>query len=219
MELQTDDARMNRDELKTIEIRALNGSRYDGVQFTLQWDVNQLEVVSVEPNAKLNVRDDHYSLLHQPSGRMTFSWNGLLSDGDVLFTLQVRSKSNVRLSESLVVNSAITPAVSVVKDDVEEGQVVLGFRGMAAEEFVVLQNEPNPWNRETVIGMLMPESGPVTISVYDLTGKVHMTETLQLPKGYNEYTIDRNRINQAGVYYYQIDYQTQTQTRKMVIME
>lgn len=38
-------------------------------------------------------------------------------------------------------------------------------------------------------------------------------------KGYNEYQLSNAKISQAGVYYYQIDYQSNTVTKKMIITE
>ncbi|MBL7821441.1 MAG: hypothetical protein JNL65_12580, partial [Saprospiraceae bacterium] len=48
---------------------------------------------------------------------------------------------------------------------------------------------------------------------------IQMKERVEMKKGYNEYQISKAQINQAGVYYYQIDYQSNTVTKKMIITE
>ncbi|MGB3084637.1 MAG: T9SS type A sorting domain-containing protein, partial [Saprospiraceae bacterium] len=62
-------------------------------------------------------------------------------------------------------------------------------------------------------------NGEVTISVYDITGKVYLKERKEMRKGYNEYSLDKSQLPNAGVYYYQVDYRNNTITKKMVIID
>jgi hypothetical protein len=219
MELQVDEQKLARDESQELVLRVANGSEYEGMQFTLQWDLNQLELEGVQGNDALKIRDDNYSLLHAQEGKLTFSWNGNMKDADWILKLRFKAKQNVRISEALIVNSTITPTVSVVKESGNEGQLILNFKGSSSSEFVVLQNEPNPWNRETAIGMLLPAEGEVGITVYDITGKVYFRDRKLMNKGYNEYMLNKDQLNHSGVYYYQIEFQSNTVSRKMLVTE
>jgi hypothetical protein len=217
LELQMDEHSFVNDEIAEIDIHVANGAAYDGMQFTLQWDLNQIELVGIQGNEELKIREDNYSVARTAEGKMSFSWNGEMSNGDWILKMKFRAKKPAKLSEALTLNSSVTPALSVVKNNQEEGQVSLNFKGIIAREFTVLQNEPNPWNHETTIGMLLPDAGEVNITIYDVTGKIHMRDKREMAKGYNEYVLGQSQLPHSGVYYYQVDYLTNTITRKMII--
>ena len=217
MELQVDEKRFAKDEIVEMELRVENGSVFEGMQFTLQWDINQLDLEGIQGNEKLKIREDNYSLLHSGEGKLSFSWNGELQNSDWILNLKFKARKASVLSESIQINSAITPALSVVKGSGDESQMFINYKGSSSKEFIVLQNEPNPWNHETSIGMLLPEAGEVSITIYDLSGKVFLNEKVQMNKGYNEYNLNESKLSHSGVYYYQVDYLTNTITRKMLI--
>jgi hypothetical protein len=150
---------------------------------------------------------------------MSFSWNGDMQNGDWILNLKFRAKRDLRLSEAIAINSAVTPALSVTKESKDEAQLSHGFRGSVANEFIVLPNEPNPWNQSTTIGMLLPDAGEVSITVYDVTGKIFLSEKRQMNRGYNEYILHKDQLNHSGVYYYQVDYLNNTVSRKMIISD
>jgi hypothetical protein len=219
LELQSDELKLAKDEIKEVEIKVMNGDEFDGMQFTMQWDKSQLELLSVNGNEELKIKEDNYSLLKSAEGKLSFSWNGEMKNGDWILKLSFKAKQECNVSNAIVVNSSITPSLSVVKNNGEEGQISMNFTGSTANEFVVLQNEPNPWNHETSIGMLLPQSGEVSITVYDVTGKVYLRDKKAMNKGYNEYILSKEQAMHAGVYYYQVDYMTSTVSRKMIITE
>lgn len=217
LELQTVDKKILKDEVEDIEIRVNNGALFSGLQFTLQWNVGQLELISAEGNEELNIHEDHYSLLHAKEGKLSFSWNGELSNGDLILKLRMKGLKEFNLSDAIAMTSEITPALSVTKDGGEEGAIAMNFVGSGPDNFVVLQNEPNPWNHQTTIGMVLPEAGEVGITVYDLAGKIYLSERKQMNKGYNKYILSESQLAHSGVYYYQVDFLSSTVTRKMVI--
>lgn len=217
MELQTDEQDMAPGEVTEVEIQVQNGALFEGLQFTLQWNLNVLELESATGNEDLKIHEENYSLLRRGEGILTFSSNGELHNVDWILKLKFKIKQVARLSESIMINSAITPALCVVKESGEEAPIVMNFKGSSANEFVVLQNEPNPWNHQTSVGMLIPQSGEINVTIYDLTGKVYLNEKVKVNKGYNEYRLNESQLAHPGVYYYQIDYLTNTITKKMVI--
>ncbi len=217
LELQVDEQELSKDQTQDIEVRVANGSAFEGMQFTLQWDVNQLQLEGAFGNEEIKIREDNYSMVRSNDGKLTFSWNGEMNNYDWILKLKFKAKQTIKVSEAITVNSSITPAVSVVKDNIEEGQVVLNFNGSSSNAFIVLQNEPNPWSHETTIGMILPAAGEVNLTLYDVAGKVYLREKAQMNKGYNEYILGDASLIHSGVYYYQVDYLTNTITRKMVI--
>ena len=219
LELQTEELSLAKDESREIEIQVMNGAEYVGMQFTLQWDINQIELQDVNGNEELKIQNDNYSMMKSGEGKLTFSWDGEMNNGDWILKLRFIAKQSTIISNAILINSGLTPALSVLKNNGEEGQVTMNFKGSSANEFVVLQNEPNPWNHETSIGMLLPQSGEVNITVYDVTGKVYLRDKKLMSKGYNEYILNKDQLIHSGVYYYQVDYLTNTVSRKMIITD
>lgn len=217
MELEISDKQLAKDEIAEIEIRVANASLFDGMQFTLAWDKHQLELLNVTGNSDYKIGDENYSILRKQEALMSFCWNGELNDGDWILKMQYKARKTTRFSDAIHMSSEITPALAVSKEYNEEVPLTLRFNGVNEDEFIVMQNEPNPWNQHTTIGMFIPVQGEVDLSIYDLTGKVLLNKKITVHKGYNEVQISSDLLPGNGVYYYQLDYLNHTATRKMII--
>ena len=94
---------------------------------------------------------------------------------------------------------------------------------------LLLQNYPNPFNPETWIPYQLSEDTPVSISIYDTTGKLVRTLSLgfQSTGFYNSrehaaYWDGRNDLGErvaSGVYFYQLVTPTFQQTQRMLIVK
>ncbi len=93
----------------------------------------------------------------------------------------------------------------------------------------LLQNYPNPFNPETWIPYQLSEASPVSVSVYDTTGKLIRKLSLGFQSAgfYNSreraaYWDGRNALGErvaSGVYFYQLTTATFQQTRRLVIVK
>lgn len=98
--------------------------------------------------------------------------------------------------------------------------LALSFRsGNTDAEFALYQNEPNPVRGNTVIGYDVPAAGAVTLTVFDVTGKVVIVKDVEALKGYNTITINSTELPATGVLYYRLDAGEYTATKKMVVIE
>ncbi len=96
----------------------------------------------------------------------------------------------------------------------------LTFRGSeTVAEFALYQNEPNPFKGNTVIGYDVPQSGHVTLTVFDVTGKVLTVKEAEATKGYNTISVSSKELPSVGVLYYRLDANEYTATKKMIIIE
>ena len=94
---------------------------------------------------------------------------------------------------------------------------------------LLLQNYPNPFNPETWIPYQLSEDSPVSVSIYDTTGKLVRTLSLGFQSAgfYNSrshaaYWDGRNALGErvaSGVYFYQLTTPTFQQTRRLVILK
>ncbi len=218
LELEINELSLVENESAELILKAINGSEFYGMQFTLQWDINKMELEGLVGNELLNINEDNFSVFRVREGKLSFSWNGDMSETNWLLKLKFKAVKNLKISESIAINSTVTPALSVPRSMDEDARVILSFKGSLEDDFRVLQNEPNPWSQTTVIGMILPQAGEVSITIYDVSGKVFLRDKLRLNKGYQEYQLNHNQLPQSGVYYYQVDHQTNSETRKMVIL-
>ena len=97
------------------------------------------------------------------------------------------------------------------------------------EETKLLPNYPNPFNPDTWIPYQLSEGATVTVKIYDVTGSLVRTiEVGHKPGGYYltreraVYWDGRNEKGESvssGVYFYTLNTDTYTQTRRMVIVK
>ena len=97
------------------------------------------------------------------------------------------------------------------------------------DQNLLLQNYPNPFNPETWIPYQLSEDTPVSVSIYDTTGKLVRTLSLgfQAAGFYNSrsraaYWDGRNEVGErvaSGVYFYQLTTPAFQQTRRLVILK
>jgi hypothetical protein len=84
--------------------------------------------------------------------------------------------------------------------------------------FSLEQNYPNPFNPSTTIKYSLPESGKITLKVYDILGN----EMALLEEGYKEkgiYSIAFTPNLASGIYFYRLQYSEGIITRKMLLLK
>lgn len=85
--------------------------------------------------------------------------------------------------------------------------------------FMLYQNEPNPFDGSTVISYDLPSAQHVTLSVFDITGRMLLTRQQESGKGRNAFHIQADEINATGVLYYQVEANGFSATKKMLIVD
>ncbi|MEO8513497.1 MAG: T9SS type A sorting domain-containing protein [Ignavibacteria bacterium] len=102
------------------------------------------------------------------------------------------------------------------------GQISIGIENTGYEiptAYSLNQNYPNPFNPVTNIKFSIPNSGNVKLTVFDITGRE--VETL-INENLNAgiYKVDWNASNySSGVYFYKLESENFTDTRKMMMIK
>ena len=208
-----------------VNFTAKDFANISGYQFTIGYDVDALDFVGLEGKAA-DISGENFGLTNLERGKITTSWNGksatTLSSDEVLFTLTFKATKSGKLSKAINVNSSLTPAVAFNGNE-ENMEVALEFNSnngvVAANNFELLQNNPNPFKESTTISFNLPAAGKATISIYGVDGKVLKLIQGEYAKGMNNVVINRGDIPAAGVVYYQLDTDTDSAVRKMIIIE
>lgn len=87
------------------------------------------------------------------------------------------------------------------------------------KEFYLSQNFPNPFNSSTIIKYSIPNSGLISMKVYDILGR-EITTLVNEIKSSGEYQVrfDAEVLN-SGIYFYTILSENYTQTKKMILLK
>ncbi|MCF8245779.1 MAG: HYR domain-containing protein [Saprospiraceae bacterium] len=209
-----------------VPFKASNFINLTGYQFALQFDPEALSLEDIEVGELEGLNESNFGLTMLEDGIITTSWdnskNTLHDNNTVLFTLVFKANIKSNLSKMLQVSGTVIPAEAyrTAGQDVELLDVHLRFNNteqtVVADDFELLQNNPNPFRETTAIGFRLPEAGKATLTVYDLSGKVLKTISEDFAKGYNEVILNQNELGAAGILFYQLETATQTATRRMV---
>ena len=176
-----------------------------GYQFTLE--LGSLELLEVE-----GISEDKWAL-HGDQLTVSADLDGERS-GELL-TLRVKGEEASAVTSELAVSSAITRAEAYVGSDLDVA--VIRLTGAEAA-FSLGQNEPNPFNSQTVISYVLPEASAVTLTLTDVTGKILNVLEAEGVQGRNEITVDRSGL-EAGMIYYRLEAGKYSQTRHMIVIE
>ena len=85
--------------------------------------------------------------------------------------------------------------------------------------YILSQNYPNPFNSSTTIRWQLPETGFVTIKIYDVLGReVKTLLNEDLSAGKHKIVLDVTQLS-SGIYFYQLKASDFIQTKKMVLVK
>lgn len=104
-------------------------------------------------------------------------------------------------------------------------EIQVKFRGSELEStenpdgFTLLQNYPNPFNPVTLFRYFLPSQATVTISVFDIQGKRVFKEIIQnSDAGFHSFEFNGDGFA-AGSYLLKLDWNGQTQTKRMQLIK
>jgi hypothetical protein len=153
------------------------------------------------------------------------TWRTVTVDVDALFGTADRVQVRFRASDEL-------PG-SLVEAGVDEFRLLADFGpptdadvalGAGALDFVLSQNQPNPFRPQTEISYAIPEPARVELTVYNVRGQV-VRQLASGPREVGRYTVSWNgedsggRRVAAGVYFYRLKAGGKTLTKKMTVLK
>ena len=148
---------------------------------------------------------------------------------DLIKTVPSTSKDVIAALRALNELEAIPNKSQRVQLAIELLRHYLSIADRNVQETKLLPNYPNPFNPDTWIPYQLSEGSTVTLKIYDVTGSLMRTiEVGHKPVGYYltreraVYWDGRNEKGESvssGVYFYTLNTDTYTQTRRMVIVK
>jgi len=218
VELYSDNRFVNKDEVVNVPLISADEMNIEGIQFTVSFNPEYLEYSGFE-NASLNLNDNNFGIKHLDRGLLTLSWNKtsglILSKDSKLLSFVFEVKRSGFIGDLIEINSEITP-IAVFDDKENEKGILFEFRNSGAKEFVLYQNEPNPWSFSTNFRYELPEDGDVKITITNGYGGLLFRSKLKGKAGMNSFTIDKNEIKYSGMLFVDFEFKGKHQVKKMI---
>jgi Cohesin domain/Dockerin type I domain len=223
LEFMVNDMKLAADNTYEVVFKTKNLDNVAGYQFTLNFDKDNLEFISLKDND--NGADAAFGFTHLDKGVITTSWmnatNIAFKPMETVFTIKFKAKNGVFLSEMLKITSDFTKAEAYTQQG-EAMNVALGFMAttpttnVAEEKFALYQNQPNPFKGNTTVGFYLPTASRATLTVIDQTGRLITSIDDDFNMGRNEIKLE---IPAAGLYFYRLDTPEFSATRRMMVIE
>lgn len=206
-------------DLLSLPLTAPELEKLLSLQGTIQFDTKALVWQGFEP---ATMTEENLNLNETHSGLLPFSWHQPQAEnntGQLLGTLHFLAQRQGEIQEWFQLSDRITPAEAYSTDG-SEGRLYLSFlkdNGQAkGGAMQLLQNRPNPFGQQTIIPFYLPKAGQVTLSFFDLSGRmIHRIEA-DYSAGYQEVLIDASPFQVEGLIYYRLEAATYSITKKMI---
>ena len=219
-----DDIEMKAGQEYTVAFSTTDIANIRGYQATLSFGTNAVELVDIISGM---AKEENFGFSYLDEGLITTSWHwnseALAKESignSIMFSLVLRASTDAQLSEVLGVSSRITKA-EAYNQAWEYLDVAIGFGTHSianTDKFVLYQNTPNPFSRETLIGFNVPEAGNVKLSITDINGNVIKQILLEPVKGYNAVVLDAAQLPK-GMLYYTLKAGAFSDTKQMINLE
>lgn len=192
------------------------------LQFTLNFNKEALDFVSINTKQS-NMSADNFGLRFLNDGKITTSmdWSNP-SNNNELCTIIFKAKTNGSLKNTLTIGSSLTTAKAF---DISEKsmEVDLSYNNQNGQVLksnpILYQNEPNPFETNTVINFYLPEASHATISIYNIAGNLIKEIAGSYPRGENKIVLDKKDLPAAGIYLYKLNNAGFTDIKKMILVK
>ncbi|MEM1217806.1 MAG: T9SS type A sorting domain-containing protein, partial [Bacteroidota bacterium] len=211
-----------------IELRlsAEELEKFVAFQFTLNYDLTQLEWLGAKENATLNFAAKNYFSMPE-AGAVTIAWTQspeAEAPNEKWIDLRFRAlETGAHLLDVVSLNGRYTKALAY-REDFAATAVQLAFSQNGdlvnvEDRYELYQNIPNPVINTTEIGFYLPNASQGTIRILDVNGREVYTVNQSFDQGLNTWILDRSMLNVAGgVYFYELRTDFGTISRSMAIV-
>ncbi len=210
---------------KIIPIKMEQSEEYS-VSFTIDESVAaygmQLKLYSAQELADIQISSELFEVtpanIYVENSEIIISINDVelinVEKGEELFSI---SSSQVidRSSIDILDDSNFKPEIYL--NNFEIGSLNLEKFENIEGDFILYQNEPNPWNEVTTIEFYIEKSQTAEITIYDLTGKLLYNESRRSNRGINSIIIEKSDFDYDGMTYVELKLEDgRSQTIKMI---
>jgi hypothetical protein len=148
------------------------------------------------------------------------AYNGVASSStEALFYIEFEALNTGSISNVLKLNTDVK-AEAYLNANFDIHQIEFRELNTEISMFNVMQNEPNPWIDATRIPVVLPQGGTVDFRIFDQTGRMVYKTQYQMSNGINYIELSKTVLNiNNGIYLYEVEFNGQTMTKKMLTIE
>lgn len=223
-----DEKKIAAGEQVSIPFKAKDFKGKKGYQMTIAFDPTKLEFENFEAGAMADLTDDNFNFNNAAEGFLPMSWISFdaanFANGEVLFTLKFKALSNVeklknvlRPGSDVILAEAYDTDGSLQSIDFEYASTSAAG-DLTSEDFVLYQNQPNPFDQFTNVNFRLPETGNASIRISNAAGQLVKTFDGNFRKGLNSVRIERGELGGAGVFWLELSTSTHRAQVKMILM-
>jgi len=200
-----------------VDLILLQSELYKALQFSLQWDEANYEMVDWIQGESLSQDDirmpQHPGEVASILSFTTGQWN---QERMLLLSMWVRKKSQGNIPFKMFLQDKPTNAIAYSTD--QENPIRIEITGSAMNDSKI-QNKPNPFKDFTTIIYLSHRQEEAALHFFDLNGRLILKRNVQLLEGLNEFVVSRVEMGGPGIYTYEIESETQHSTNRMIIVD
>jgi hypothetical protein len=216
--LEVNDAYLHPGESVTLNVTSRDFGSIQSIQFTLSHP--DLTVVSVDGKV-LDIDQRNFGFFNEIT---TASWNQasvrpVIAQEQTLFTITLKAKKSLKLSEKLSINSKLTMAEAFNGKEVMGVHLGFGHDKQIVDQYALNQNSPNPFTSTTNITFDLPRDEAITMSITDLMGRIVLKQKMNGLKGTNTMKLDQRSLAGNGIYYYTLEAKNYSETKKLILMK
>lgn len=189
-----------------------------GLQFTLEADPSNLELVDVETAF---LEPGAFGWFEEEATLTAAQWIEEPIEKTIpLFGLRFKAKKTGRLSENLRLTSAYTNSEAYNQMG-EPLAVAIDFGNdlLIADQDHLQQNFPNPFRSQTTIGFYLVEAGPIQLSIQDVQGRILKSYDGHFEQGYHQVQVAKADLPTSGWYSYELKTERKTVSKALVLLE
>jgi len=207
----------------SIPFLASSDMTLDGYQFTVEFDKQSMNVSDIKMKQSSLLTDENFGI-HSDKGSITVSWHAsdahTFTAQEELFTIEFNSNlpSSSTAKDFVNLSSSITKAEAYLDSELID-IVLLDNDSQQSLTFDLHQNTPNPFTDKTSIAFQLPVSGDVSLTIHSLTGQVIYQVDKNYSAGLHNVELSKEELDYAGVLYYTLQYEGESLTKQMIIIE
>jgi hypothetical protein len=199
-------------------------------EIALSAELATFDAVSREEDVELNWTTSSEDMDH--SGFNVYRATGNATDAAefalISSELVISQNSSYAFADANVeddeVYTYMLTAVDTYGNEVEAGRLNVTFSPVKSLVFALKANYPNPFNPSTTIAYNVPTTGHVSLKIYNAAGQLVKTLVdAKVDAGAHQIVWngrnDRNIATASGVYFYVLEADNQSATRRMILLK
>jgi len=180
---QAENKKVNTGDLFSLTLLTNEKVTAEGLQFTLQYDVDKLSFISSEMDANLLPSMGVF----EEEGLLTLSWANPVNLNDRFMSLPFKVKKSGEIADMISISDRITRAEAYVEGEI--WPLTIAFQKKDETSPMLLNPYPNPFMDQVTIPYFLSSNQIVWLKIMDISGRVVKTMMQEGRVGKNHFVV------------------------------